>query len=73
LISSCTKIGQQKKPERCRFVTLYFLPAAIPSLEPDSVHSLAAKTGNIGDGKIFVLAIESAVRIRTGETDVAAL
>jgi nitrogen regulatory protein P-II 2 len=33
----------------------------------------AAKTGQIGDGKIFVLAIESAVRIRTGETDAAAL
>jgi nitrogen regulatory protein P-II 1 len=28
----------------------------------------AAKTGNIGDGKVFVSAIESAVRIRTGET-----
>jgi nitrogen regulatory protein P-II 2 len=33
----------------------------------------AAKTGHIGDGKIFVLGIESAVRIRTGETDSAAL
>ncbi len=28
----------------------------------------AAQTGRIGDGKIFVSAIESAVRIRTGET-----
>jgi nitrogen regulatory protein P-II 1 len=27
-----------------------------------------AKTGKIGDGKIFVYAVESAVRIRTGET-----
>ena len=33
----------------------------------------AAKTGQIGDGKIFVLDLESAVRIRTGETDAAAL
>jgi nitrogen regulatory protein P-II 2 len=33
----------------------------------------AAKTGQIGDGKIFVFAIEQAVRIRTGETDAAAL
>jgi nitrogen regulatory protein P-II 2 len=33
----------------------------------------AAKTGQIGDGKIFVLGIEGAVRIRTGETDAAAL
>ena len=33
----------------------------------------AAKTGQIGDGKIFVLDLDSAVRIRTGETDAAAL
>jgi nitrogen regulatory protein P-II 2 len=33
----------------------------------------AAKTGQIGDGKIFVTALEQAVRIRTGETDVNAL
>ena len=33
----------------------------------------AAKTGQIGDGKIFVAPIEQAVRIRTGETDVDAL
>ena len=32
-----------------------------------------AATGNIGDGKIFVTAIESAVRIRTGETGSNAL
>ncbi len=33
----------------------------------------AAKTGQIGDGKIFVTGLDSAVRIRTGETDDAAL
>src|SRR5262245_6222732 len=33
----------------------------------------SAKTGQIGDGKIFVYSIDSAVRIRTGETDAAAL
>jgi nitrogen regulatory protein P-II 2 len=33
----------------------------------------AGKTGKIGDGKIFVMEIERAVRIRTGETDAAAL
>ena len=30
--------------------------------------SAAAKTGKIGDGKIFVLSVENAIRIRTGET-----
>jgi nitrogen regulatory protein P-II 2 len=33
----------------------------------------AAKTGQIGDGKIFVSSIEHTVRIRTGEVDDAAL
>jgi nitrogen regulatory protein P-II 2 len=33
----------------------------------------AAKTGQIGDGKIFVAPIDHAVRIRTGETDRDAL
>jgi nitrogen regulatory protein P-II 2 len=33
----------------------------------------SARTGQIGDGKIFVSTIERAVRIRTGETDVDAL
>src|SRR5256885_4159829 len=31
----------------------------------------AAKTGQIGDGKIFITSVEHAVRIRTGETDCA--
>ncbi len=33
----------------------------------------AARTGQIGDGKIFISSLEKAVRIRTGETDVDAL
>ena len=33
----------------------------------------SAQTGKIGDGKIFVLDLGAAVRIRTGETDQAAL
>ena len=33
----------------------------------------SARTGQIGDGKIFVTGLEQAVRIRTGETDVDAL
>jgi nitrogen regulatory protein P-II 2 len=32
----------------------------------------AARTGEVGDGKIFVSPVERAVRIRTGETDEAA-
>ena len=33
----------------------------------------AAHSGKIGDGKIFVLAVEDVVRIRTGETGTAAI
>jgi nitrogen regulatory protein P-II 1 len=33
----------------------------------------AARTGKIGDGKIFVTAVEQVVRIRTGETNEAAI
>jgi nitrogen regulatory protein PII len=38
-----------------------------------SAISTAARTGEIGDGKIFVSPVESAIRIRTGERGVDAL
>ena len=58
-----------------------FLPklkieVAVPAEQADKVIdtiTAAAKTGQIGDGKIFVFGLDQAVRIRTGETDVAAL
>ena len=58
-----------------------FLPklkieVAVPSTQVDKVIAAitgAAKTGQIGDGKIFVFDLDHAVRIRTGETDAAAL
>ena len=58
-----------------------FLPkvrieVAVPSeLADKTVEAIgtAAKTGQMGDGKIFVAPIEQAVRIRTGETDADAL
>ena len=52
------------------------LEIAVPTELTDRVLEailLSAKTGQIGDGKIFVLPIEHAVRIRTGETDTDAL
>jgi nitrogen regulatory protein P-II 2 len=52
------------------------LEVAVASEQLDQVMdavAAAAKTGQIGDGKIFVTPIEHAVRIRTGETDVNAL
>ena len=52
------------------------LDIAVPEAQVDRVVetiSKAARTGQIGDGKIFVTTIEQAVRIRTGETDTDAL
>ncbi len=37
------------------------------------VIAAAARTGKIGDGKIFVTAVEQAIRIRTGETGAEAV
>jgi nitrogen regulatory protein P-II 2 len=58
-----------------------FLPkikieVAVDSAQADKVVEAiagSAKTGQIGDGKIFVTDIDHAVRIRTGETDTDAL
>ncbi|MET1111254.1 MAG: P-II family nitrogen regulator [Allosphingosinicella sp.] len=49
--------------------------AAPAALAPRVVETIeeTAKTGTIGDGKIFVIDLEQVLRIRTGETDDAAL
>jgi nitrogen regulatory protein P-II 2 len=49
--------------------------AVASELAPQVVDAVAsaARTGQIGDGKIFVSPIERALRIRTGETDRDAL
>ncbi|WP_210496374.1 P-II family nitrogen regulator [Microvirga antarctica] len=49
--------------------------AVASDLVPSVIDAIiaSARTGQIGDGKIFVLSLEKAVRIRTGETDVDAL
>ena len=43
------------------------LPKAVEAIQR------AAKTGRIGDGKIFISTIEEAIRIRTGETGADAI
>ena len=61
--------------------TVDFLPkikieVVVPERLVDKVAEVmtqAAKTGNIGDGKIFVSPVETAMRIRTGERDESAL
>ena len=62
--------------------TVSFVPKVKLELAVDEAHcrqgdrddpAIAGQTGQIGDGKIFVLPLEQAVRIRTGETGAAAL
>jgi nitrogen regulatory protein P-II 2 len=61
--------------------TVNFLPKARIEIVVDDPHAGrvveaicgAAKTGQIGDGKIFVSTIDHAVRIRTGEVDASAI
>jgi nitrogen regulatory protein P-II 1 len=52
--------------EKVRFevaVSEPYVECAIAALQE------GGRTGEVGDGKIFVLALEQAIRIRTGETD----
>jgi nitrogen regulatory protein P-II 2 len=52
------------------------IEVAVPSDVADQVVGAiqrAANTGKIGDGKVFVMDLEAALRIRTGETDAAAI
>ncbi|MBI4637802.1 MAG: P-II family nitrogen regulator, partial [Candidatus Rokubacteria bacterium] len=61
--------------------TVDFLPkvkieVVVPEHLVDKVVSTivaAAKTGSIGDGKVFVLPIDESIRIRTGETGESAV
>ncbi|HXW26449.1 MAG TPA: P-II family nitrogen regulator [Xanthobacteraceae bacterium] len=61
--------------------TVTFLPklkieVAVPADQADQIVeaiTTSAKTGQIGDGKIFVFDVDHVVRIRTGETDSNAL
>ena len=61
--------------------TVNFLPklrveVAVPSEQADRVVeaiTAGARTGQIGDGKVFVATLDHALRIRTGETDRDAL
>jgi nitrogen regulatory protein P-II 2 len=58
------------------FVPKIKLEVAVEESLADAVVQTITKTarsGQIGDGKIFVMSLEHVVRIRTGETDAAAL
>jgi nitrogen regulatory protein P-II 1 len=83
-ISEVRGFGRQKghtEMYRGGEYTIDFLPkmkveVAVPDDRADKVIDLiasAAKTGSIGDGKVFVTTLEDVVRIRTGEHGDSAL
>ena len=83
-VSEVRGFGRQKgKTERYRGTeyTVEFLPKVKIEtvVETEKVEKVikticaVAKTGEIGDGKIFVTPVDQTVRIRTGEKDIQAL
>jgi nitrogen regulatory protein P-II 2 len=82
-VTEVAGFGRQKglKEHQGHDYTVNFLPKIRieVAVEKDQVEIVvdaitrAAKTGQIGDGKIFVTSLDHTVRIRTGETDTAAL
>lgn len=58
------------------FVPKIKIEIAVPESDKDKVVEAlieASKTGNVGDGKVFVLPLADAIRIRTGESGERAL
>ena len=55
------------------FVSKVRIEVAVPDEIADKAIAESARTGEIGDGKIFVIPIDHALRIRTGESDSDAL
>ena len=83
-VSEVRGFGRQKgqvERYRCSEFTVEFLQKLKVEVvvEDEKVNSVieaiaeAAKTGEIGDGKIFITSIDSVVRIRTGDKDEEAL
>jgi nitrogen regulatory protein P-II 1 len=61
------KVDLQEKVRLEIGVSDHFVDATIKAIVE------GASTGEVGDGKVFVLPVERVVRIRTGETDTAAV
>ena len=68
--------NMERQPFTIDFIPKIRLEMVVPSDKSDEIVDAivkAAHTGKIGDGKVFVLPVAKAVRIRTGETGVDAL
>lgn len=61
---------------RVEYVTKVMLTVVVEDTQVDEITDAiveAARTGNVGDGKIWIKPVESVTRIRTGEKDAEAL
>ena len=72
--------GQKEQYRGSEYVVDFLPKVKVEVIVPDAEKSkfvdtilLVARTGNIGDGKIFVSTVPEAIRIRTGETDESSL
>ena len=68
--------NMDRQPFTIDFIPKIRLEMVVPSDQSDEIVDAivkAAHTGKIGDGKVFVIPVAKAVRIRTGETGVDAL
>jgi nitrogen regulatory protein PII len=68
--------NMDRQPFTIDFIPKVRLEMVVPSEKTDEIVETIVKTahtGKIGDGKVFVLPVAKAVRIRTGETGIEAL
>jgi nitrogen regulatory protein PII len=68
--------NMDRQPFTIDFIPKVRLEMVVPSEKTDEIVETIVKTahtGKIGDGKVFVLPVARAVRIRTGETGIDAL
>jgi nitrogen regulatory protein PII len=68
--------NMDRQPFTIDFIPKVRLEMVVPSEKTDEIVETIVKTahtGKIGDGKVFVLPVARAVRIRTGETGIEAL
>ena len=72
--------GHTELYRRAEYVVDFLPKVKVEVVVPDKLQESAidaiiraARTGKIGDGKIFVTGVEQVIRIRTGETDEAAI
>lgn len=71
-----TGLGEVRAPGAFHFLPKVRIEIVVRDDQVDAVVGVivsTARTGNVGDGKVFVLPVDAAVRVRTGERDAAAL